>query len=61
MGLEVNIKKKVMIMNKRGQKLYNLYQFKLNWKTIEIVDQQTYRKFESFRGQNLDFQKFPQK
>ena len=35
MGLEVNIKKtKVMIMNKRGRKLDNLYQFKLNVKTI---------------------------
>ena len=43
MGLEVNIKKtKVMIMNKRGRKLDNLYQFKLNGKTIEIVDQYQY-------------------
>ena len=43
LGLEVNIKKtKVMIMNKRGRKLDNLYQFKLNEKTIEIVDQYQY-------------------
>ena len=42
-GLEINIKKtKIMIMNKRGLKLDQLYSFHLNGNSLEIVDQYQY-------------------
>ena len=43
MGLEVNIKKtKVMILNKRGRKLDNLFNFKLDGKNLEITNEYQY-------------------
>ena len=43
MGLDVNIKKtKVMIMSKSGRKLDNLFNFKLDGKTLEITNEYQY-------------------
>ena len=44
LGLKVNNKKtQVMIFNKRGQKLDNKYNFVLNGKKVEIVDEYQYQ------------------
>ena len=43
MGLEINVKKtKIMIMNKRGRKLDQSYNFYLQGKKLDIVDQYQY-------------------
>ena len=43
MGLEVNIKKtKVMVFNKSGRKLENIFRFKLDGKYLEITDEYQY-------------------
>ena len=42
-GLEVNIKKtKVMVFNKSGRKLENIFEFKLDGKCLEITDEYQY-------------------
>ena len=43
LGLKVNLKKtQIIIFNKRGQKLDNKYNFVLNGKKVEIVDEYQY-------------------